>query len=153
MRAINAIIVLALLLGGCEFFKPIKKETSQEQETNDACGDFCAAWVHATYNCLDVTDLCMDEIAPFDETRSECKDECVEIALELDESDLEDVTDCMWCVVDEIGTEPDCWDLYEDEWGFYFYVDECEWECEDVESMINKFNWPEQLMAECMDVF
>jgi hypothetical protein len=149
MRALKAIMVLCVVLGGCDLFKKVELY-SAVQDANEACGDFCASWVHATYDCIESSDLCVGEVSPEGDSRSSCKDECVEISEGIDdENELDKIVECMWCVVDELGTEPDCTDFYEDQWSMIPWIAECEYECSDVETLLNKFDWWEDLLDQC----
>lgn len=152
MRPIDAMIVLALLLGGCELFKKIERDSAR-LDVKEACGDFCEAWIHATYDCLDDTGDCPAGVPSFSETKTQCKDECIEIANDLNDDDMETASECMWCVIDEVGTAPDCLDFYDDEWNYYLYIDACEWECGDVESLLGKWNWPDDLDDHCWEYY
>jgi hypothetical protein len=150
MRLLISIIACALLLGGCELFKPVKKSSSVD--IKGICEDFCDRWVHATYDCYNISGDCPAGLPPEDDMRDECKDECVDISNDLDEEGFDEAVQCMECANDELDDDAECLDVYEDMWDFYLYVPACEYECAPVESMLNKFDWYDDLDDICWNV-
>jgi hypothetical protein len=138
------VISTVLALAGCDLFGELEEESSLSQDIDDACDHYCQAWVRATEDCY-VFDGC--EITNVGSLIDECYEECTEIANDLDEDTAWEAVDCMWCIVDLVGTEPDCLDYSEDNLAV------CADDCDNLEQFHLSFEWHEHMDMECWDEY
>jgi hypothetical protein len=142
MRALGAFILVpaVLLLLGCDLFGKLEQESSLSSDIADACDQYCQGWVAATVHCEELAGCVVHDVNNLIEF---CTGECIDSANALDEDKAWEVVDCMWCVIDDVGTDPDCAEFEPSHLG------DCLDLCGGNEVFYVGFSWFEYMNSEC----
>jgi hypothetical protein len=132
-------MALALIVcGGCDLFDEIEKESSIEDETGNACKDYCTIWVNAVDDCLWNNWGCNLEVEHVEHFVEECDEDCITALGELDMDTRWEALDCLWCIVEQFGDnyDPTC-----DEWEETYAEGACDTVCMQFEDSVYEFDW------------
>lgn len=102
------------------------------------CGRFCEVRMFQTNDCLDEDWDCEIETDEYAGYVEECIEECNQAMADLTEEEQAEWSACVQCVVDDVGPEPDCWDIE------HSILDDCNDECEEdgVDEFFDEFDEP-----------
>jgi hypothetical protein len=123
------------VLGGCDLFGKLEKELTIDQEAKDACKAYCTSMVNGAEACLWEWAFC--NIEDIDSEIDKCTDDCIDVGDDIDEDKTWEAIECMWCINDEIGDDPNCDQMLA-------VVDTeaiCKDECEEVEELVAEIGW------------
>jgi hypothetical protein len=117
MKSIGFLMIFAIAFAFC---LPMVSCSEEEDETESACRGQCKGSINEYDDCMQEYYGC--EIEDKEGYIDECVSECKQALNNIDSGDKKDVIKCFNCMIDEVGSDPDCGDVY----------DALEGDCEEV---------------------
>lgn len=142
MRRIILVIVLMLTLpsAGCALFDKLEK-TEEKKSPVERCDDYCDLAVEAHNNTI--YPCWIDNVG---ESMDQCVAECQELIGDMNEEDQQGMVDCLDCLEDEAGSQPDNEDLDEAWWDC---IDDDSCDASLTENFGEQLNWTSVVEEDC----